>query len=65
VTTEGNVWLLFAGTLVLYLLVGAGTVYVLRLVRRHWHETTEDGGQSVRYAPAPAGEKAAISTSAG
>ncbi|MCW2499571.1 MAG: cytochrome d ubiquinol oxidase subunit [Frankiales bacterium] len=36
VTTVGNVWLFFAGVLVIYLAVGTGTVLALREMRRRW-----------------------------
>jgi cytochrome d ubiquinol oxidase subunit I len=36
VTTSGNIWLFFAGTMVLYAAIGVATVLVLRLVRRRW-----------------------------
>jgi cytochrome d ubiquinol oxidase subunit I len=55
VTTTGNVWLFFSATLVLYTVVGAGTFYVLRLLRRRWREgdATE---ADVPYGPSRAGE---------
>ena len=46
VTTEGNIWLFFAGTLVVYAAVGAATVYVLRSMRRRWHELVVPYGPS-------------------
>jgi cytochrome d ubiquinol oxidase subunit I len=64
VTTVGNLWLIFAATLVLYLVVGAGTVYVLRLLRRHWRKTSEDADESVPYGPPPGEAKAAMPTGA-
>ncbi|GAA0250451.1 cytochrome ubiquinol oxidase subunit I [Cryptosporangium japonicum] len=36
VTTEGNIWLLFAATVVLYAAVGVATFYVLGLLRKRW-----------------------------
>jgi cytochrome bd ubiquinol oxidase subunit I len=36
VTTSGNVWVFFAGALVIYAAVGAGALYVLRVMRRRW-----------------------------
>jgi cytochrome d ubiquinol oxidase subunit I len=48
VTTEGNMWLFFAGTVVLYAAVGAATVYVLRLMRRRWRA---DDNTPVPYGP--------------
>jgi len=36
VTTSGNIWLFFAGTMAIYAAIGAATVLVLRLVRRRW-----------------------------
>jgi cytochrome d ubiquinol oxidase subunit I len=64
VTTAGNLWLIFAVTLLLYLVVGAGTVYVLRLLRRHWRKTPEDADARVPYGPPSEEEKAEISTGA-
>jgi cytochrome d ubiquinol oxidase subunit I len=49
VTTEGNMWLFFGGTVVLYAAVGTATVYVLRLMRRRWRADDET---SVPYGPA-------------
>ena len=50
VTTAGNVWLFFGATLALYLVVGAGTFFVLRLLRRRWRagDTSE---ADVPYGP--------------
>ncbi|MET0418182.1 MAG: cytochrome ubiquinol oxidase subunit I, partial [Actinoplanes sp.] len=36
VTTSGNVWAFFTGALIIYGAVGVGTVFVLRIMRRHW-----------------------------
>ncbi|TQS42116.1 cytochrome ubiquinol oxidase subunit I [Cryptosporangium phraense] len=49
VTTEGNIWLLYVATLVLYAVVGAATFYVLRLLRRRWRES--DAETDVPYGP--------------
>lgn len=56
VTTTGNIWLFFAGTMVIYAFVGVGTVIVLRLLRRRWqHEQdVEDGDADVPYGPSRA-----------
>jgi cytochrome d ubiquinol oxidase subunit I len=55
VTTTGNVWLFFTATLVLYAVVGAGTFYVLRLLRRRWRDG-DDADAGVPYGPSRAGE---------
>jgi cytochrome d ubiquinol oxidase subunit I len=55
VTTTGNVWLFFTATLVLYAVVGAGTFYVLRLLRLRWREG-DDADADVPYGPSRAGE---------
>jgi len=57
VTTAGNVWLFFSATLVLYAVVGTGTFYVLRLLRRRWRagDRTE---ADVPYGPRRAGAEA-------
>jgi cytochrome bd ubiquinol oxidase subunit I len=54
VTTSGDIWLFFGATLVIYAAVGAGTVYVLRLLRRRWR--TEGGAPAgeVPYGPSRA-----------
>ena len=59
VTRTGNVWLLFTATLVLYLVVGAATIYVLSLLTRRWREQdsaddTADGAADVPYGPSRA-----------
>jgi cytochrome bd ubiquinol oxidase subunit I len=56
VTTAGNLWLFFAGTLLLYVAVGAGTFAVLRLLRRRWAEgeAVEGGDADVPYGPSKA-----------
>jgi cytochrome d ubiquinol oxidase subunit I len=36
VTTSGNVWAFFTGAVLVYVAVGAGAVFVLRIMRRHW-----------------------------
>jgi cytochrome d ubiquinol oxidase subunit I len=65
VTTTGNLWLFFAATVVLYVVVGAGTFYVLRLLRHRWRETTDDGEGAVPYGPSRARETAAAAEGAG
>jgi cytochrome d ubiquinol oxidase subunit I len=59
VTTSGNLWLLFGATAVLYAAVGAGTLYVLRLLTRRWREDGEALEDDVPYGPSRAGEAAA------
>lgn len=54
VTTAGNVWLFFAATLALYAAVGAGTIFVLRVLRRHWRD--EPAADAVPYGPSRADE---------
>jgi cytochrome d ubiquinol oxidase subunit I len=56
VTTSGNVWPFFAGTLVLYTAVGTGTLLALRELRRRWAsgETVEAGDADVPYGPSRA-----------
>jgi cytochrome d ubiquinol oxidase subunit I len=55
VTTSGNVWLFFSATVLLYVAVGAGTFYALRLLRRRWR-SGEDTEAEVPYGPSRAGE---------
>jgi cytochrome d ubiquinol oxidase subunit I len=65
VTTSGNMWPFFAGTVVLYAVVGAGTLLALRLLRRRWAaadatEAPDAGGDGqVPYGPSRARESAA------
>jgi cytochrome d ubiquinol oxidase subunit I len=56
VTTSGNLWLFFAGTMVLYLAVAIGTFWVLGLLRNRWArgEVTEGGDADVPYGPSRA-----------
>jgi cytochrome d ubiquinol oxidase subunit I len=57
VTTTGNVWLFFTATLLLYAVVGAGTFYALRLLRRRWRGgEAADADADVPYGPSRAGE---------
>jgi cytochrome bd ubiquinol oxidase subunit I len=51
VTTAGNVWLLFAGTLVIYAAIGTGAVLALRIMHRRWRAHPEDDIR-VPYGPA-------------
>ena len=57
VTTSGNLWLFFTATVVLYLIVGAGTFYVLRLLRRRWRQT-DAADADVPYGPSRASDEA-------
>jgi cytochrome bd ubiquinol oxidase subunit I len=50
VTTSGNIWLFFVGTMVLYAFIGVATVLVLRLVRRRWR-TLGAAEVEVPYGP--------------
>jgi cytochrome d ubiquinol oxidase subunit I len=56
VTTAGNMWLFFGGTVLLYVIVGVGTLYVLRLMRRRWAsgDAVEGGDADVPYGPSRA-----------
>jgi cytochrome d ubiquinol oxidase subunit I len=49
VTTTGNVWLLFAATLVIYTAIGIATVLVLGEMRRRWRALDDD--IAVPYGP--------------
>jgi cytochrome d ubiquinol oxidase subunit I len=64
VTTTGNLWLFFGATVALYVVVGAGTVYVLRLMRRRWRETPGNGDEDVPYGPPAESDAAAPAGSA-
>jgi cytochrome bd ubiquinol oxidase subunit I len=66
VTTSGDLWLFFAGTLLLYAAVAAGTFWVLTLLRRRWArgEVTEGGDADVPYGPAK-GRDADVAAPAG
>jgi cytochrome d ubiquinol oxidase subunit I len=49
---SGNLWLLFSATVAIYVAVGAGTFYVLRQLRRRWHDAEPDGpDEEVPYGP--------------
>jgi cytochrome bd ubiquinol oxidase subunit I len=56
VTRAGNIWLFFAGTLLLYAVVGVATIWVLGLLRRRWArgDITEAGDAEVPYGPSKA-----------
>jgi cytochrome bd ubiquinol oxidase subunit I len=56
VTTTGNMWLFFAGTLVLYAVVGWATFYVLRLMRTRWRRHRGQEEDDVPYGPSRARE---------
>jgi cytochrome d ubiquinol oxidase subunit I len=59
VTTSGNMWPFFAGTMALYALVGYGTVLALRLLRRRWATAEVPVGEGgVPYGPSRAAEGA-------
>jgi cytochrome bd ubiquinol oxidase subunit I len=58
VTTAGNPWPLFAGTLVLYAAVAFGTVMALRMLRRRWRASSETAGD-LPYGPSPTRERQA------
>jgi cytochrome d ubiquinol oxidase subunit I len=53
VTTVGNLWLFFAATLILYAVVGAATIYALRVLRRRWEREAGDV-EDVPYGPSRA-----------
>src|SRR4051794_27761863 len=42
---QGNVWLFFAATLVLYAAIAFGTFFVLRLLRQRWRATEASDGR--------------------
>ncbi|AWW35910.1 cytochrome ubiquinol oxidase subunit I [Streptomyces cadmiisoli] len=50
VTTEGNLWPLFAAVLAIYVCVAAGAVVVLRGMRRRWQQAGTDA-VAVPYGP--------------
>jgi cytochrome d ubiquinol oxidase subunit I len=52
VTTRGNMWLFFAGVLVLYVAIGAGTIFVLRSMHHRWRRLGVDD-VDVPYGPEP------------
>jgi cytochrome bd ubiquinol oxidase subunit I len=45
VNRSGNLWLFFGGTVAIYVAVGAATIYVLRLLRRRWHDADLAAGE--------------------
>lgn len=60
VTTAGNPWPFFAGTLALYAAVAYGTVMALRLLRRRWAARAEQTGEGdVPDGPPPTRERRA------
>ncbi|MFB9237841.1 cytochrome ubiquinol oxidase subunit I [Plantactinospora siamensis] len=59
VATNGNLWLFFAATLLLYAAVGAATIYVLRLIRARWRDQGGAREGEVPYGPSRAREAAA------
>jgi cytochrome d ubiquinol oxidase subunit I len=53
---SGNLWLFFAATVALYVAVGFGTLFALRLMRRRWQEAERGGDEAevdddVPYGP--------------
>jgi cytochrome d ubiquinol oxidase subunit I len=51
VATSGNLWLFFAGTLVIYAAIGTGAVLALRIMHRRWVARPEED-VGVPYGPA-------------
>jgi cytochrome d ubiquinol oxidase subunit I len=59
VAMSGNLWLFFAATLAIYVGVGMGTFFVLRLLRRRWQDAPPAAGdEDVPYGPVPARDSA-------
>jgi cytochrome d ubiquinol oxidase subunit I len=60
VNKTGNIWLFFGATVALYAVVGAATVYVLRLLRGRWGDADQAAGGEgdVPYGPSRAREGA-------
>ena len=57
VATSGNLWLLFAATVAIYLAVGSGTFYVLHLLTQRWRDQEDGRGEEdVPYGPSRARE---------
>jgi cytochrome d ubiquinol oxidase subunit I len=50
VTTSGNVWLFFTGTVVIYTAVTIGTVYALRALQRRW-QSGDETDTNLPYGP--------------
>ena len=50
VTTSGNVWLFFAGTLLVLGAVGVAAIFVLLAMKGRW-QAGADGGFDVPYGP--------------
>ncbi|MGW5334457.1 cytochrome ubiquinol oxidase subunit I [Streptomyces bauhiniae] len=53
VTTQGNLWPLFAGILVLYAAVGTGAIWTLLSMKRRWQKQGDEN-VPVPYGPDPA-----------
>jgi hypothetical protein len=51
VTTRGNLWVVFAATLVIYAAVGTATILVLRAMQRRWRASDVRDDVSVPYGP--------------
>ena len=60
VNKAGNIWLFFGATVALYAVVGAATVYVLRVLRARWGDADQAAGGEgdVPYGPSRAREGA-------
>jgi cytochrome d ubiquinol oxidase subunit I len=52
VATSGNIWLFFAGTVVIYAAIGVSTVLVLRMMHRRWR-VLDGANVDVPYGPSP------------
>jgi cytochrome d ubiquinol oxidase subunit I len=55
VATSGNLWVFFTGTVLLYAVVAAATVYVLRLMTRRWRTADAAGGPGLDESEVPYG----------
>jgi cytochrome bd ubiquinol oxidase subunit I len=49
VTTSGGIWIGFALTVLLYVLLGVGTILLLRVLSKRWRAGEED--DDLPYAP--------------
>jgi cytochrome d ubiquinol oxidase subunit I len=57
VTASGNVWVFFAGAVVIYAAVGTGAILVLRSMRRRWAAAGDGGGGDTPYGPGGRGSR--------